>query len=181
MSGQRFTLEDLYGHICERIGIERQVPDDLPEGVEVTFARSEPIRITCVDGLVQVRVTLEALESSRRNWYDVVAHVSYRPVVAGPQVFLERDGPIRISGPGHQGRMEIALRTIFGKIFPKERPLPMVPERIVANPRLDGMRAVQAVSHDGWFALALTSREPPATVATPQQNTQEASRPTIFR
>ena len=181
LSGQRFTLEDLYGHICERIGIERQVPDDLPEGVEVTFARSEPIRITCVDGLVQVRVTLEALESSRRNWYDVVAQVSYRPVVAGPQVFLERDGPIRISGPGHQGRMEIALRTIFGKIFPKERPLPMVPERIVANPRLDGMRAVQAVSHDGWFALALATREPPATVAAPQKNTEHASRPTIFR
>ncbi len=181
LSGQRFTLEDLYGHICERIGIERQVPDDLPEGVEVTFARSEPIRITCVDGLVQVRVALEALESSRRNWYDVIAQVSYRPVAAGPQVFLERDGPIRISGPGHQGRMEIALRTIFGKIFPKERPLPIVPERIVTNPRLEGMRAVQAVSHDGWFALALATREPPATVAAPRPSTQEASRPTIFR
>jgi hypothetical protein len=181
LSGQRFTLEDLYGHICERIGIERQVPEDLPEGVELTFARSEPIRVTCVDGLVQVRVALEALESSRRNWYDVIAQVSYRPVAAGPQVFLERDGPIRISGPGHQGRMEIALRTIFGKIFPKERPLPVVPERIVANPRLEGMRAVQAVSHDGWFALALATREPPATVAAPRPSTQEASRPTIFR
>lgn len=181
LSGQRFTLEDLYGHICERIGIERQVPEDLPEGVELTFARSEPIRVTCIDGLVQVRVALEALESSRRNWYDVIAQVSYRPVVAGPQVFLERDGPIRISGPGHQGRMEIALRTIFGKIFPKERPLPVVPERIVANPRLEGMRAVQAVSHDGWFALALATREPPATVAAPRPSAQEASRPTIFR
>jgi hypothetical protein len=181
LAGQRFPLADLYGHICERIGIERQVPDDLPDGVEVTFARSEPIRITCVDGLVQVRVALEALESSRRNWYDVIAQVSYRPAVAGPQVFLERDGPIRISGPGHQGRMEIALRTIFGKIFPKERPLPVVPERIVSNPRLEGMRAVQAVSHDGWFALALATREPPATVAAPQNDTEHASRPTIFR
>lgn len=181
LAGQRFPLADLYGHICERIGIERQVPEDLPEGVEVTFARSEPIRVTCVDGLVQVRVALEALESSRRNWYDVIAQVAYRPVIAGPQVFLEREGPIRISGPGHQGRMEIALRTIFGKIFPKERPLPVVPERIVANPRLEGMRAVQAVSHDGWFALALATREPPATVATPQPNPQQAGRPTIFR
>jgi hypothetical protein len=56
-----------------------------------------------------------------------------------------------------------------------------VPERIVANPRLEGMRAVQAVSHDGWFALALATREPPATVAAPRPSTQEASRPTIFR
>ncbi len=181
IAGQRFTLEDLCHHVCERIGIDRLVPEDLPEGVEVTFARSEPVRVTCVDGLVQVRVALEAVESSRRNWYDVIAQVSYRPVVAGPQVFLEREGPIRISGPGHQGRMEIALRTIFGKIFPKERPLPVVPQRFVANPRLEGMRAVQAVSHDGWFALALATREPPATVATPPGSTQEASRPTIFR
>jgi hypothetical protein len=181
LAGQRFSLENLCGHVCERIGIERLVPEDLPEGVEVTFARSEPVRVTCADGLVQVRVTLEALESSRRNWYDVIAQVSYRPVVAGPQVFLEREGPIRISGPGHQGRMEIALRTIFGKIFPKERPLPVVPERFVANPRLEGMRAVQAVSHDGWFALALATREPPATVAAPQKNTEQASRPAIFR
>jgi hypothetical protein len=181
LAGQRFSLENLCGHVCERIGIERLVPEDLPEGVEVTFARGEPVRVTCADGLVQVRVALEALESSRRNWYDVIAQVSYRPVVAGPQVFLEREGPIRISGPGHQGRMEIALRTIFGKIFPKERPLPVVPERLVTNPRLEGMRAVQAVSHDGWFALALATHEPPATVAAPQKNTEQASRPTIFR
>jgi hypothetical protein len=51
----------------------------------------------------------------------------------------------------------------------------------VRHPRLDGMRAVQAVSQDGWFALALATREPPATVAAPQPATQEARRPTIFR
>jgi hypothetical protein len=181
LAGERFTLEDLSRHVCERLGSETRVPDDLPEGVSVTFAENDPIRVTCHDGLIQVRVALEAIESGRRDWYDVVAQVAYRPAVAGPQVFLERDGPVRISGPGHQGRMEIALRTIFGKIFPKDRPIPVVPERIVSHPKLEGMRAVQAVSQDGWFALALATREPPATVATPSPSTQEARRPTIFR
>jgi hypothetical protein len=181
LAGERFSLESLARHVCERLGSEPRVPDDLPEGVEVTFAATDPIRVTCHDGLIQVRVALEAIESGRRNWYDVVVQVAYRPAIAGPQVFLERDGPVRISGPGHQGRMEIALRTIFSKIFPKERPIPVVPERIVRHPRLDGMRAVQAVSQDGWFALALATREPPATVAAPQPATQEARRPTIFR
>ena len=101
--------------------------------------------------------------------------------MSGSQVFLERDGPIRIGGPGHQGRLELGLRTIFGKIFPKEKPIPIVPDRIVTNPRLDGTRVVQAVSHDGWFALALATREPPATVSTPRENTQEAARSKLFR
>ena len=181
VAGQSFFLEDLVVHICNRIGIEASVPEDLPEGVEVTFEGSEPVRITCKDGLVQVRVALDAIETSRRSWYDVIAQVSYSPVVSGSQVFLERDGPIRIGGPGHQGRLELGLRTIFGKIFPKEKPIPIVPDRIVTNPRLDGTRVVQAVSHDGWFALALATREPPATVSTPRENTQEAARSKLFR
>lgn len=181
LAGKSFLLEDLLMHVCNRVGIETHVPEDLPEGVEVTFEHAEPVRVTCNDGLVQVRVALDAIETSRRSWYDVIAQVSYSPVVSGSQVFLERDGPIRIGGPGHQGRLELGLRTIFGKIFPKEKPVPVVPERIVNNPRLDGTRVVQAVSHDGWFALALATREPPATVSTSRENTQEAARPKFFR
>jgi len=51
--------------------------------------------------------------------------------------------------------MEIGLRTIFGKIFAKERPLPLVPAKVTENPRLAGLRSVQAVATDGWLAIAL--------------------------
>jgi hypothetical protein len=51
--------------------------------------------------------------------------------------------------------MEFGLRTIFGKMFPKERPVNLVPEKVLANPRLAGVQAVQAVSADGWLAIAL--------------------------
>jgi len=51
--------------------------------------------------------------------------------------------------------MEIALRTIFGKIFAKERPLAILPETVTTNPRLATVRAVQAVATDGWLAIAL--------------------------
>ncbi|MFM8634913.1 MAG: hypothetical protein ACKOEX_08910 [Planctomycetia bacterium] len=181
LAGRRLPLEDLYLQCCERLGLEPKLPDDLPKGVEVTFARAEPLRIACSDGLVRVRVALEALESGRRNWYDVIAQVTYRPAMSGAQVFLERDGPIQISGPGHQGRMELALRTIFGKVFPKERPVAVLPERIANNPRLEAMRAVQAVSSDGWFAIAIASREPPASATSSQETSQEAKRPVRFR
>jgi len=167
LAGQKMTLEELNHTICTKVGLPPSVPDDLPEGVEVTFSHSDPMQVACRDGLVHVRIALDALESGRRsNWYDIVAHVAYRPSISGMQVVLEREGPVQLSGPGHKGRMEFGLRTIFGKIFPKERPVPLVPQKVIANQRLAGVRAVQAVSADGWFAMALAPSSHTAATKT---------------
>jgi len=156
LAGRKMSLEELTRFVCTQLGIPPQIPDDLPEGVDVTFASVEPLRVECRDGLVHVRVTLDALEGGRRNnWYDIVGQVAYRPVVDGLQVVLERDGPVQLSGPGQKGRMEFGLRTIFGKMFPKEQPVPLVPGSVVSNPRLRGVQAVQAIVADGWLAVAL--------------------------
>ena len=158
LAGRKMELEDLTRHVCAQLGLPPTIPDDLPEGVEVTFAEVDPVRIECHDGLVHVRVALESLESGRRNnWYDIVAHVAYRPTMSGMQVTLERDGPVQLSGPGQKGRMEFGLRTIFGKMFPKERPVRLVPEKMVGDPRFAGVQAVQAMTADGWLAIALAS------------------------
>lgn len=158
-SGKRLELPELCRLVCERLGIDPQVPDDLPEGVVITFASDEPLRVECRDGLVHVRVALEEFECGRRTWYDVIAKVAYRPIVRGSQVTLEREGPVQISGPGHQGRMEIGLRTIFGKIFAQSRPVPLVPEQVTENPALSDLVAVQAVATDGWLAIALAESQ----------------------
>lgn len=155
LAGRTLRLDELAKLVCERLGLPPRVPDDLPGDVAVTFAAAQPLRIECRDGLVHVHVALDALESGRRSWHDIESHVAYKPVAAGAQVLLERDGPVQLSGPGHQGRMEIGLRTIFGKVFAKERPVRLLPERIAGNPQLSGVRAVQAVSADGWLAFAL--------------------------
>jgi len=183
LAGRRFSLEELLGMLYERAGFEPHIPDDLPEGVFVSFARRQPLRVECRDGLVHMRVALDAIESGRRSWYDIIAQVAYKPTHAAPQVFLEREGPVQLSGPGHQGRIEFALRTIFGKIFPKERPIPVLPDRLVKNPRLEGLVVLQAVSTDGWLALALGLREGETTVAQPADKADKAAdrRPRIFR
>ncbi len=155
INGERLSLENLFIRVQQQLGLEPEIPEDLPEGVAVTFEEVEPLRVDFDDGLVEVKVAIDALESGRRNWYDVIGSVTYKPVGVGNTVFLQREGPIRISGPGHRGRIEFALRTIFGKIFPKERPLPIVPKRITDHPRLQNMTALQAVSWDGWIAVAL--------------------------
>ncbi|MBU6222205.1 MAG: hypothetical protein KGR24_05570 [Planctomycetes bacterium] len=183
LAGRRFSLEELLGMLYERAGFEPRIPDDLPEGVFVSFARRQPLRVECRDGLVHMRVALDAIESGRRSWYDIVAQVAYKPAHAAPQVFLEREGPVQLSGPGHQGRIEFALRTIFSKIFPKERPIPVLPDRLVKNPQLEGLMVLQAVSTDGWLALGLGLREGETTVAQPAANADKAAdrRPRIFR
>ncbi|MFM9057932.1 MAG: hypothetical protein ACKOSQ_02200 [Planctomycetaceae bacterium] len=155
LAGRQFTVEELVRTICVRLGVPPRIPDDLPTEVAVAFADEEPLRIECRDGLVHVRMAIDAIESDRRTWCDIVAQVAYRPVVSGAQVLLERDGPVRLSGAGQQGRMEIGLRTIFGKVFPKERPAHLLPAELTRDPRLAGIVPVQAVSTDGWFALAL--------------------------
>jgi len=180
LAGRRYTLEELIRTVSGQLGVEPRVPDDLPEGVTVAFAASQPLRIECHDGLVHVRVALDAIESGRRDWYDLIAHVAYRPVCRGPQVFLEREGPIQLAGPGTEGRMELALRTIFGKIFPKERPVAVLPEKIVANPRLTDVQATQAVSSDGWLAVTLEERAAPV-VAQPTAAPAPAARPADAR
>jgi hypothetical protein len=158
LAGRKMSLDELARFICMKLGLPPDVPDDLPAGVDVTFAEVDPLRVECRDGLVHVRITLDALESGRRNnWYDIVAQVAYRPTPSGMQVSLERDGPVQLSGPGHKGRMEFGLRTIFGKMFPKERPVNLVPDKVLTNPRLAGVQAVQAVSADGWLAIALAT------------------------
>ena len=168
LAGRRMSVEELLRTVCVRLGLTPHLPPDLPEGVEVAFAAVEPLRVECRDGLVRLRLTLDTLQSGRRAWHDIVAHVAYRPVSAGMQVRLERDGKVKLSGPGQRGQLEIALRTIFGKIFPAERPIDLLPASLVGNPRLADLEAIQAAATDGWFSLGLAPRvESPAVAPQP--------------
>ena len=169
IAGRAFPLAELYRHVGQRLGLEVAIPDDLPDNVVIGFEQEQPIRVECQDGLVHVTVRIDSIEAGRRDWYDVEAGVSYRLVAESPQVVLEREGSIRIGGEGHRGRFEIGLRTVFGKIFPKERSIPLMPEQLASDPRLADLDVCQAEVTDGWLAIALgpAATAPPATVLAP--------------
>ena len=169
INGQQLALEDLFLHVQQQLGLEQKIPEDLPEGVSVAFEQVEPICVDFDQGLIRVKVSIDALESSRRSWYDVIGSVTYKPTALGNTVLLKREGPIRISGPGHRGRIEFALRTIFGKIFPKERPISIVPKKFTDHPRLQNLSTLQAVSLDGWVAIALGDPSQLQTAKTPEK------------
>ncbi len=166
VAGRTLPLQELVAMIRRKLGLEPRRDDDLPEGVTVRFAAAEPVRVTAENGQFRIRVTIDRLESPRRSWEGIVANVAYRPTVTGLQVFLERDGVVQLSGDNQRGRLEIALRAIFSKVFPKERPLAVLPDRVVANPRMEGLSVIEAAVSDGWFAVSL-GPAPPVKQATP--------------
>jgi hypothetical protein len=153
IAGRRLSLAQLGELIAARLALPPGEP--MADDVFVTFASADPARIQAHDGLVRVALAMDCLESPRRTWHDVVVKVAYRPKVEGMQVFLERDGPVQLAGAGQRGRLELALRAIFSAVFPKERPLAILPDRILENPRMAGLRAVQAEAEDGWLAIAI--------------------------
>ena len=168
LAGKNFALEDLLSHVSRQLSQEPQIPEDLPEGVRIVFASHRPLHVEFRDGLVHVRVALASIEFGRRSWQDVVAQVCYKPSINVRKVVLEREGPIQIGGEGHRGRFELALRTIFGKIFAKERPIQVMPEKLVVHPRLQTACVVQAISDDHWFSIAMADTTELRTVGNPQ-------------
>ena len=121
VKGQRLTLEELFIHVQQQLGLEQKIPEDLPEGVSVAFEQVEPIHVDFDQGLIQVKISIDALESGRRNWYDVIGGVTYKPVASGNTIVLQREGPIRISGPGHRGRIEFALTNNIWENFSQRK------------------------------------------------------------
>jgi hypothetical protein len=167
VAGRTLPLEELVASIRGKLGLDPQSDDDLPDGVKVSFAAGEPVRVTAVDGKVRIRVSIDKLESPRRTWEGIVANVAYRPTVSGLQVYLERDGVVHLSGENQRGRLELALRAIFSKVFPKERPVAVLPDKVVANPRMQGLTVLEAAVTDGWFAVSLGPSSPPRSPLPP--------------
>lgn len=153
IAGRRLSLAELGEFVAARLALP--VGEPMADDVFVTFATADPARIQACDGLLRIQLAMDCLESPRRTWHDIVVKVAYRPVVEGMQVFLERDGPVQLAGEGQRGRLELALRAIFSAVFPRERPLAILPDRILENPRMAGLRAVQAEAEDGWLAIAI--------------------------
>ena len=156
LAGQKLGLEELTRHVCTQLGLPPTVPDDLPEGVEVTFAEVDPVRVECRDG---ARARPRGPRCARKRPSKQLVRDRRSCGLPADGVRDAGEARTRWAGaaqrPGQKGRMEFGLRTIFGKMFPKERPVPLVPEKLVGNPRFAGVQAVQAVTADGWLAIAL--------------------------
>ena len=121
IKGQRLALEELFIHVQQQLGLEQKIPEDLPEGVSVAFEQVEPIRVDFDQGLVQVKIAIDALESGRRNWYDVIGSVTYKPVASGQHYCSQARGTYSYRWPRAPRKDRICIENNIWENFPKRK------------------------------------------------------------
>jgi hypothetical protein len=155
LAGRTFTLPELYRHVAQELSWNHtDPPDDVPADVQVTFAAQDPVRVRCQDGVVQLTLAFDELQHKGRQWKNFAVTVNYEPQIEDLHVRLVRQGVIELSGD-EKGEAALGLRGAFSKLFPRERPLELVPAWIADNRNLSDLCISQCVAADGWIALAL--------------------------
>ncbi len=155
LAGRSFTLPELHRWLSAKLNrVGSKVPEDLPEGVHVTFAKADPIRVRCDTNRLELALNIAEIRDGRRRWHDFEVRAAYRPVATGLAAQFERDGTIELGGQ-YKGKPEVALRGIFSKVLSRERKLNLLPDTLATDPRLAGLEVTQLVVEDGWIATAI--------------------------
>jgi len=156
LDGKTFTLPQLRQRIAGRL-----MREDLFRGgtenddVTISFAPHNAVHVACREGKVILRLAMARLVKPPYAWDDFQVRVLLRPRVQGRMVQLMREDVVQLTGSRLNTRSQIGLRAVFGKTFPKERPIMAVPERVLNEPRLQDLVFTQLVVEDGWIGAAL--------------------------
>jgi hypothetical protein len=155
LAGRTFTLPELHRWLANKFGNkDAKIPDDLPEGVQITFAQYNPIRVHVDGDRMEVVLNIVDIHQGNRHWREFEVRAPYRPTIDGMHAAFVRDGAIELGGL-YKGKPEVALRGIFSKVLSRERKLELVPERVVKDSRLAGLQVTQLAVEDGWIAVAI--------------------------
>jgi len=157
LQGRRVELRELYKEITARFsqGNALTPPDDLPEGVFVTFAEQDPVRIDCQDGRVRLTIRLKELSHGNKKWNDFLIRAYYAPDSDQLDANLVRDGVIELGGERLRFGDQVALRGIFSRVLSRNRKLELVNKQIAQSKELRDQQVTQFVIHDGWLGVAL--------------------------
>jgi hypothetical protein len=174
LQGRRFTPVDLYRHMVQTLQLEDRFDvSKLPTEVDWTFAKADPITVRYEDGLVELRMSLAELRHKERGWQDFIIRAQFRPEMIDGRMCFVRDGVIRLTGNGQKlpTTAQIALRTVFSKVFPDDLQVKMFPDELRSDARFADLDVEQVDIRDGWLGLSIGKRagavETPTTVAAP--------------
>ena len=166
LAGRKIELQELFKEMTTRFGDQQvPVPEDLPEGVFVTFVDHDPVRIDCQDGRLRIRIHLKELSinTNRKTFKNLIVTGYYKPHPDQLDANLERDGIIELGGNRLGAGERIMLAGIFEKVLSRNRKLNLVNERISKSPELKDQQVTQFVIHDGWIGIALGPKLPSRT------------------
>ena len=157
LDGRRFTFPELYGLIADKLDRpDLTAPDDVPENVTIWLADTEAVRVSGIDGRIQVTLVIDEIKVRRSHFFNLKVRAFYRPNVSGLRAELVRDGSIQIeSNKRLKAKAQIVLRGVFAKIFRRNQSLPILSDPFTQNPRLDDFEVTQFEIDDDWLALAI--------------------------
>ena len=159
LQGRHFTAAELYRFAVEELYVPDVVdPALIPGDIEVTFAKVDPITVHCDNGRVELRMAIEELQRAGKSWRDFTVRAEFKTeIVDGCNCFV-RDGLIHLSGPRLGTTSQIALRTVFAKVFPDDMRVPLWPEQLSTDPRFADLDVQQVDIRDGWLGMAIGPR-----------------------
>lgn len=170
LNGATLTLPQLRARIANRLKCGELLRVDTEnDDVTIAFAPRDAVRVACRDGQMILTLAVTRLTKPPHAWEDFQVRVFLRPRVQGRTVELLREDVIHLVGSRLNMRSQIALRGVFSKTFAKDRPLSIVPDRIVNEPRLQDLVFTQWVIEDGWIGAALG----PGRVARKQASAEQ--------
>ncbi len=181
LAGRTFEVSELFAWIAEKLGRpELAQQEDLPEDVQITFAKKDPVQLVCVDNRIEVTLDLAELTHEGSRWRNFQVRTNYAPEADGLSPRFSRVDTIRLAGPSLRGKIEFKLRAIFSKVLSKNRDLYLLTDAVTNDPRFNILQMSQFSIEDGWIALAYSPRRVSSKVArTPSAEKQATGSPMI--
>ena len=167
-------IEELMQQCFDLLGIQQDVPADLPEGVKILFAKHRPITVE-IEG-DRVWLTLRVIRLEKENGITLrnfIVRACYKPDYDGLHAFLVRDGHLSISGHRMSMRQRLPVRAIFNKVLSPSQHVSLSNPELLAE-RLPTDTVISQIElRDGWVGLAFSTAE--------QQSANVARRPIGLR
>lgn len=165
LNGNEFTLISFREHLAQTLGVQPTSEDDSDEGdgieANIKFAPYDPIRLSFEEDRILVEFNLKHLQIGKgKKWTNITASAKYRYEINGLKVTLEQDGEgVVLEGRNFNIRDQIAVRSIFTKIFRNDFTFSVLPQGIVdkvATP----MHITQFDIIDGWIGISIDDQSP---------------------
>ena len=143
----------------------------------IAFEKDNPVAVRFEPDKVTFSLAIDYLQIDEKEWYDFEVFVHYVPgTSASGNVCLVRDGYIQLKGETNF-RTQIALRTIFSKIFTDHNEIPLAAKFLQQDERFSGICTDHIRIHEGWFAIALSLQ----SRLVKQENSKTATKYTAER
>jgi hypothetical protein len=155
-AGREANFRELHQEVAQLFHrTDWQLPEDLPDDVTVQFADEHPLRVTFQEGRVALTLAFAELSQGRSRWRDFTVRVRYLPAPAGTDADLVRDEYVELVGKRLHFRDQVALRSIFSRVFPRSRPIDLLSHQLRTDRRLQGLAVTQMTIDDGWIGVAV--------------------------